>query len=659
MLYRLILFLSMPLVLAGCGSLAGREAGPEAREGVIDLRGINLAGDRIIRLDGQWRFCYNRLLGPLDPDTACGTVFIDVPGDWKGFSWQGTALPGTGCCTYSLVAITGKPRVALSLYVPVIGTSYRLFLDGEPVAQAGHVSADRMTAIPEATTNRIVFTPAGDTTRILMQVSNFHYRVGGIWDSLEIGSAGAIANAREQSQILSFIMVGACLFLFIYFFTFFLFRQEERAALLFSLILLVSGIRITLTGDLIIYKIVPGLGWETLNRLDILSFYFLVLLFILYMRSLYPDDLPRPAYLGGIPLFAAFIIATMFTRAMFFSSLLPYAEMVSLLLMLLFLWTIILAVIRKREYAVIFLAGYLFVFVSAVSELFSYFYLSEPLIPFPVGIVLLFLSQTVLFSRKFSREFQLVETLSQRLLHANREIEKANVTIASLDRVKGEFLRLISKDIRKPLDRIISYTGLLKSRLRSDDLEEILNHLDLSARRLEKFSKLGTIISDLQQNQGLVQKNNFHAGDLIRSVVANAEEEARAKEIRLITEIPPGDWVITGDPALLAIGFGNIVGNSIKYSHKGGVVRISLTSASDWFIFECNDQGIGFSEKALENLFKLFALGEKHTDKHIGLDLALVKLIADAHQGRVEAGNNQGSAGAYVRIYLKRLNADE
>jgi K+-sensing histidine kinase KdpD len=61
------------------------------------------------------------------------------------------------------------------------------------------------------------------------------------------------------------------------------------------------------------------------------------------------------------------------------------------------------------------------------------------------------------------------------------------------------------------------------------------------------------------------------------------------------------------------------------------------------------DQGCGFSENALKGLYKIFSPGEEHIDENVGLDLALVKMIMDAHGGSIMVTNNP-AGGACVTL---------
>ena len=97
-----------------------------------------------------------------------------------------------------------------------------------------------------------------------------------------------------------------------------------------------------------------------------------------------------------------------------------------------------------------------------------------------------------------------------------------------------------------------------------------------------------------------------------------------------------------------------VLENAIEYSPKNGEIHITYITENGFTGCEISDQGPGFSEQALKNLFKLFGRGEAHSDQNVGLDLCLAKMIMDAHSGKVEIHNNPGS-GASVRLLFPSL----
>ena len=109
------------------------------------------------------------------------------------------------------------------------------------------------------------------------------------------------------------------------------------------------------------------------------------------------------------------------------------------------------------------------------------------------------------------------------------------------------------------------------------------------------------------------------------------------------------DIHIPGNKALLRSCFGSILDNSVKFSPTEGTIIIRIFSAEQNIAIEFIDEGAGFNEESMKQLFQFFAVGEQHVDQNAGLGLALVKLIMDAHQAKIEILNNY-PAGAKVRL---------
>ena len=97
--------------------------------------------------------------------------------------------------------------------------------------------------------------------------------------------------------------------------------------------------------------------------------------------------------------------------------------------------------------------------------------------------------------------------------------------------------------------------------------------------------------------------------------------------------------------------FDSLLENALGFSEIGSTVTLRFTICNDQVLFEVIDEGPGFSEHALNNLFKFFEPGEQHVDENIGLELALAKLIMDAHKGTIEVLNNPDK-GATVKLSL-------
>ena len=108
---------------------------------------------------------------------------------------------------------------------------------------------------------------------------------------------------------------------------------------------------------------------------------------------------------------------------------------------------------------------------------------------------------------------------------------------------------------------------------------------------------------------------------------------------RIAEVYPHMDYAVQGSYGMeFSPGYDGRIENQIQILKNDTEVSCRVT-----------DNGPGFSEEALQGLFKLFAPGEPHINDNVGLDLALVKMIMDAHEGRIEIKNNT-EGGATVKL---------
>ncbi len=243
--------------------------------------------------------------------------------------------------------------------------------------------------------------------------------------------------------------------------------------------------------------------------------------------------------------------------------------------------------------------------------------------------------------------------LEEKVNERTEQLKKANQELLSLDNAKAEFLDIISHEIRTPLNGIIGPLQLLKERNKTGDLSQLINILDISVTRLERFSMAALTITNLRTKRHTVSKQPVKIEKLVDDSLMELNEKIRNKNLRVTKKMNSGEQVISGDFNLLKICIVNILLNAIKYSDTGGEITVQIRREDSEISCDISDQGPGFSEEALQKLFRLFAPGEQHIDKNIGLDLALAKMIIDAHDGKIEASNNKGG-GARVKLTFRK-----
>ena len=126
------------------------------------------------------------------------------------------------------------------------------------------------------------------------------------------------------------------------------------------------------------------------------------------------------------------------------------------------------------------------------------------------------------------------------------------------------------------------------------------------------------------------------------------------KNIRPDLQLFDGD---TGDcyaeKQLIEICLSEILDNAIKYTERGGRIVIKSHIDGENILIEITDQGSGFPEFVLKNLFKPFITEEGDAHQGIGLNLMLIKQIVEVHHGKMEVFNNKDK-GATVRLAFRK-----
>jgi two-component system, sensor histidine kinase and response regulator len=177
--------------------------------------------------------------------------------------------------------------------------------------------------------------------------------------------------------------------------------------------------------------------------------------------------------------------------------------------------------------------------------------------------------------------------------------------------------------------------------------------LDHSVSRLERFSLTALAITELRAGLRVIEHAEVNIKEVINNSVNDNLDLFNPKNLKLQVKNPPEDLLTIGDVSLLLICFESILENAVRYSPSHGTIIINNIIKDDCFWCEIQNQGVGFPDVALDNLFRLFMPGEPHVDKNVGLELPLVKYIMEAHSGKIEAENLE-NGGAKIRLIFKR-----
>jgi len=169
-------------------------------------------------------------------------------------------------------------------------------------------------------------------------------------------------------------------------------------------------------------------------------------------------------------------------------------------------------------------------------------------------------------------------------------------------------------------------------------------------RRLDRLISDTSNASRLDSELVKEEEEPFDLCRTLDNLSQHLGQEAGAKGIEFIRDLPPEPVILTGLEARLAQVFVNLITNAISFCGPGDQVRLWARKRENRVLVVVEDTGPGIPEQALTKIFKRFYSERPQTDfgNHSGLGLAISKQIVEAHGGVIWAENirTPGSAAA-------------
>jgi PAS domain S-box-containing protein len=232
----------------------------------------------------------------------------------------------------------------------------------------------------------------------------------------------------------------------------------------------------------------------------------------------------------------------------------------------------------------------------------------------------------------------------------------ARADAEAANRLKDEFLALVSHELRSPLNSINGWVRMLRGgKLGPEDLSKALVTIERNSQALNR------LVEDLLDASRIIMgklKMEIRMVDL-RVIIEDALETARpAAEGKGVELAPPSELrsvAIAADPNRLQQAVWNLLSNAVKFTPAGGRVSIDLTVDGDKAEILVRDTGIGIAPDFLPYVFERFRQVETGPGRKyggLGLGLAIVRHIVELHGGEVEAASAGHGQGATFTLKL-------
>lgn len=223
--------------------------------------------------------------------------------------------------------------------------------------------------------------------------------------------------------------------------------------------------------------------------------------------------------------------------------------------------------------------------------------------------------------------------------------------LKEIERMKADFFSSMSHELRTPLTSIKEGTGLLLDGVGGETTEKQRKLLTILAEESNRLIGVVNSLLDLSKMEVGMLNYEFETVNLdplIRRVVAEIAPLVEAKQIVLETAVDAPLAPARMDPERMLQVLRNLIGNAVKFTPKGGQVRVAARSVPGKLEVSVQDSGPGIPAESLTTIFEKFVQGN-HKGTHIrpgtGLGLAIAKNVITSHGGEiwVESQLGQGS----------------
>jgi signal transduction histidine kinase len=252
---------------------------------------------------------------------------------------------------------------------------------------------------------------------------------------------------------------------------------------------------------------------------------------------------------------------------------------------------------------------------------------------------------------------ELLQWQSQELERKHQQIQRQNLQLMEVSRIKAQFLATMSHEFRTPMNTIIGFSQLL---LRSKQGVLLPQQQDMVQRIVTNGKHLLAILNDMLDLSQLeagrleLQPRLVNLADIIHATAAELRSLAAAKQLPIYVQDTLDSPLITHDPDRLRQILTNLLSNAIKFTEEGYIVISASNPTPQSVEIIVRDTGIGIAPEQLPTIFEPFCQGDQSITRNhqgTGLGLALVYSLVQMMAGEIRI-HSQLNQGTEVRITL-------
>ncbi len=647
--------------------------------GVLDLR-YEQFRDKIIKLNGEWEFYWNKHLRPSDfTDDSLPTpdTYGLVPSYWINYADEIPEIRNTGYATYRMKILFPENTREILFDIPVFDAAFRIYIDGRYVGGNGLAGESEQETKPVYDPFTYEHTIKDNSVEIIINVSNYHHRRGGFWMPVRIGIPEVMTKNLERQNALSDITAGILLSFIVFFLIFSLILKGDYSMLLFSLATLGILLRSLSTGSFLITTFI-NINWSNLIRMEYTGSFIALIFGAWYFHSIFPDKYFKVISTIVAVLFTLGILLVVTSPVIIFAYSIKIFIPVAIIILLYYGIKSIISLLKVRITGILNTIGFVALLIGAINDIAlsgsSTFLFSNYILPF--ATILFILMQVVILINRWVSSFSHENNLLTELEYVNQNLEKIvdertseltdqknklekqkeeielkNKELETNIQVKNRVFSIIADDLKTP---IVNLAMLIENILNVSDAEKRINLKEEISRQVDFTINL---IENLiiwgrgQQKQVDYRPGRWNVTDTVLESFNLLNTQAEMKYIQLSYSHrgSPFAWC---DRYLLSVIIRNLLSNAIKYTPDRGSIEVTVEEIADvdpHVKVVVRDTGVGMGQDTLENLEKnKITESTKGTrgEKGTGLGLQLCYHLISINKGRMQIESKEGEGTA-------------
>jgi signal transduction histidine kinase len=267
------------------------------------------------------------------------------------------------------------------------------------------------------------------------------------------------------------------------------------------------------------------------------------------------------------------------------------------------------------------------------------------------------LAETLLsiFSMRIAAELERQWAEQKRIQMLARE-QEARQQAETANRIKDEFLAVLSHELRSPLNPILGWSKLLRNgKLNAAKTAQALEIIERNAQLQSQLIEDLLDVSRILRGKLSLNMVPVNLASTIKAALETVRLAAQAKSIQIQTIFDPTIGQVLGDSARLQQVVWNLLTNAVKFTPQGGRVEILLQRIGSQSQFQVRDTGKGISPDFLPHVFEYFRQADATTTRTfggLGLGLAIVRHLVELHGGTVQVDSPGEGQGATFTVRL-------